>query len=171
MVEPTQMDENVSVEAILEEVATKQEQTEKELKEIDLLIQQSAAEVERLAQRNAQVANYVQQLQTNFDTVPREDIREAYEALNSAQQRLYTMRGQLEKLQSDQRNLERLAETQRLFVDTAQNFGALPARSMGGNAGIQSSGDLSDVIRVIRAQEGRAPKPCASYARWTSIFS
>ena len=32
-------------------------QTQRELKEIDVLIKQSAAEVERLAQRNSQVTN------------------------------------------------------------------------------------------------------------------
>ena len=38
-----------------EEARTELEQAQKELKEIDLLLQQTGAEVDRLAQRNAQV--------------------------------------------------------------------------------------------------------------------
>lgn len=72
----------------LEETHKDYEQTQRDLKEIDILIKQSAAEVERLAQRNSQVTSYTRQLQTNFETLPREDIKEAYEALNDVQQRL-----------------------------------------------------------------------------------
>jgi two-component system sensor histidine kinase DegS len=102
------MEEDYSTQNFIEETQKEYEQTQRDLKEIDILIKQSAAEVEKLAQLNAQVTNYTRQLQTNFDTLPRQDIKEAYEALNDVQQRLFTMRGQLEKLQSDQRNLERI---------------------------------------------------------------
>jgi two-component system, NarL family, sensor histidine kinase DegS len=131
------------------EIAAKEhEQTQRELKEIDVLIKQSAAEVERLAQRNAQVNNYVRQLQSTFDTVPREDIKEGYEALVNAQQRLFTMRGQLEKLQSDQRNMERLADFQRRLLELVGGSAAvLPA------AVASSGGDQSSVIRVIQTEE------------------
>lgn len=122
------------------------EKTQAELIEIDVLIKQSAAEVERLAQRNARVANYLSQLQTNFDTVPREDIKEAYDALINAQQRLFTMRGQLEKLQSDQRNLRRLADMQRRLLAVTEGLADLPdapARAR----------DQMNAIRIIQTEE------------------
>jgi two-component system sensor histidine kinase DegS len=147
----TTVDGEVSLQAAVEDTQKKYDQAQNELKEIDMLIQQSAAEVERLAQRNAQVSNYIQQLQLNFETTPRADIKEAYEALNSTQQRLFTMRGQLEKLQSDQRNLERLSATQRLFLQMNTSMGGVPISS--GGKGGQTPTDQSDVIRVIRAQE------------------
>jgi two-component system sensor histidine kinase DegS len=74
-------------------------------------VEQSQGEVEKLVQRNASITAHLHQLQSHFDTVPREDIRSAYEASQDAQQRLFTMRGQLEKLQSDQAHLKRYAET------------------------------------------------------------
>jgi len=140
-----------SLQAYFEETTNDYEQTQRDLKEIDILIKQSAAEVERLAQRNAQVTNYVKQLQTNFDTLPREDIKEAYEALNDVHQRLFTMRGQLEKLQSDQRNLERLSESQRRFIDVSQDFGGLYTPSRGQSK--RNEGDRSSVIRIIQTEE------------------
>lgn len=147
MAKQTPVHEEISLQTLLEDTAKNYQQIQRELKEIDLLIQQSAAEVERLAQRHAQVANYIRQLQTNFDTTPRQDIKEAYEAMQTAQQRLFTMRGQLEKLQSDQRNLERLGELQRRLLGATEGFIALPDHPR------IKAGDQSDVIRVIQAQE------------------
>ena len=140
--------EDLSFQAFVEEIHKEYERTQQELKEIDVLIKQSAAEVERLAQRNTQVTNYVRQLQTNFDTVPREDIREGYEAQQNAQQRLFTMRGQLEKLQSDQRNLERLADLQRRLLNLVGDMISLPE-----TAQRPVSRDQSNVIRVVQMEE------------------
>lgn len=147
MAEQATLSEDLSFQSFLEETYRDYEQTQRDLKEIDILIKQSAAEVERLAQRNAQVTSYVGQLQRNFETLPREDIREAYEALSDVQQRLFTMRGQLEKLQSDQRNLERLAEFQQRLADLTEGMGSLPSRAR------RKSGDQPNVIRVIQTEE------------------
>ena len=145
MVSTARMDNDFSLDSFLEETHKDYEQTQRDLKEIDILIKQSAAEVERLAQRNSQVTSYTRQLQTNFETLPREDIKEAYEALNDVQQRLFTMRGQLEKLQSDQRNLERLAEFQRKIIELSGGSALLP--KSGRRSG---SMEQPNVIRVIQ---------------------
>ena len=142
------MEEDFSFQSFVEDTFTEHEHTQKQLREIDVLIKQSAAEVERLAQRHAQVTNYVRQLQTNFDTIPREDIREGYEAQQNAQQRLFTMRGQLEKLQSDQRNLERLAEFQRKFLELSEGSGVMPQMRKG-----RATRDQSNVVRVVQVEE------------------
>ena len=141
------LENDFSLSSFLEETHKDYEQTQRDLKEIDILIKQSAAEVERLAQRNSQVTSYTRQLQTNFETLPREDIKEAYEALNDVQQRLFTMRGQLEKLQSDQRNLERLAEFQRKLIELIDGSSPLPS------SGRRGGGDQPNVIRVIQTEE------------------
>jgi two-component system sensor histidine kinase DegS len=95
------------LEQFLEECSREYEQAQRELKEVDLLIQQTTTEVERLAQRNTHVTNRLRQIEAALDTVPRGDIQEAYTAVLDTQQRLFTMRGQLEKLQSNQRNMTR----------------------------------------------------------------
>lgn len=134
--------------AFVDDLYGEYEKTQRELKEIDILIKQSAAEVERLAQRNSQAGNHMRQLHLNFDTVPREDIREGYEEMQDTQQRLYTMRGQLEKLQSDQRNLERLAELQRRMVELTDGLEALPESKPK-----TVPGDSSTVIRIVQIEE------------------
>ncbi len=135
-------------EAFLEDSQKEYAQTHQDLKEIDILIKQSAAEVERLTQRNAQAVNYVNQLGTNFDTIPREDIREGYEALSRTQQKLFTMRGQLEKLQSDQRNIERYADFQRRLLELATGNVALPTE-----APSRKINDQFSIVRVIQTEE------------------
>ncbi len=98
------------LEAFLESAQAEIEQVKTEIREINLLVEQSQGEVDKLAQRNATITAHLHQLQAHFDTIPREDIKAAYEAAQDAQQRLFTMRGQLEKLQSDQAHLKRLAD-------------------------------------------------------------
>lgn len=135
-------------EEFLEDAQKEYVQTHQDLKEIDILIKQSAAEVERLTQRNAQAVNYITQLGTNFDTVPREDIREGYEALSRTQQKLFTMRGQLEKLQSDQRNIERFSDFQQRLLELGTGSTPLPTE-----ASPRKMNDQFSIIRVIQTEE------------------
>ena len=65
------------------------------------MVEQSQVEVQKLTQRNANVTSRLQQVQAQFESIPRSDIRAAYDAALDAQQRLFVMRGQLDKLQSD----------------------------------------------------------------------
>ncbi|MEE8391454.1 MAG: histidine kinase, partial [Anaerolineae bacterium] len=135
-----------------EECTKECEQTQRELKEIDLLIQQTTGEVERLARRNTQVTNRLRQIEAALDTMPREDIREAYTAVLDTQQRLFTMRGQLEKLQSNQRNIARYLDLLRGVIEmTAQ----IEPESQ-----LVEEGEPTQplVVRIIEAQEGERLK-------------
>jgi len=137
----------VSFEQSLEECSKEYEQVQRELKEIDLLIQQTTAEVERLAQRNTQVTNRLRQVEAALDTVPREDIREAYTTVLDTQQRLFTMRGQLEKLQSDQRNMARYLNLLRSMLEIVDHAEYEPR--------VSEEGEPAQplVVRIIEAQE------------------
>lgn len=127
------------------------EQTQKELKEIDLLIQQSSGEVDRLARRNAQITNRLRQIESNFDTVPRSDIQETYTAAQEAQKRLFMMKGQLEKLQSDQQHLQQYADLIRRFLEVAdQEMPVAETMEMGG---VPQSAGHQMIVRIIEAQE------------------
>jgi two-component system sensor histidine kinase DegS len=136
-----------SLEQLSEDYSKEYEQTQRELKEIDLLIQQTTGEVERLAQRNTQVTNRLRQIEAALDTVPQQDIREAYAAVLDTQQRLFTMRGQLEKLQSNQRNMERYLDLLRSILELARR--AEP------EVQVTEEGEPSQplVVRIIEAQE------------------
>src|SRR6266536_2274626 len=83
------------------------DETVKALREVTLMIEQSQGEVSKLSQRNAAITTHLQQVQSQFDKVPLQDIRNAYDSALDAQQRLFVMRGQLEKLQNEKSHLER----------------------------------------------------------------
>ena len=89
------------------ELAEQLDQTRNELREINLMLEQSQVEIGRLTQRNASATGELQRVQLQFDTMPREDIKIAYEAALESQQRLFLMRGHLEKMLSDQKHLQR----------------------------------------------------------------
>ena len=95
---------------IFKELDQEISQAERELKEIDMLLEQSKGEVEKLTQRNATINAHLQHIQSQIDTVPPTDIRVAYDAALDSQQRLVGMRGQLEKLASDRNHLEHLLQ-------------------------------------------------------------
>jgi two-component system, NarL family, sensor histidine kinase DegS len=137
---------------ILENTRQEYEQIKKELKEIDLLIRQSTSEVEKLAQRNAQIANKVRSIEHTLDTIPRQDIKEMFTASNEAQQRLFMMRNQVEQLQSKRQYLERYAQSIQRILEASGS--SLPGSSQaGGNGQPQMGASGTTIIRIINAQE------------------
>jgi two-component system sensor histidine kinase DegS len=134
-------------EAVRQEVQTEVEQIKRELREINLLLEQSQMEVSRLAQKNAAVTARLQQIQSHFDSVPREDILEAFNDAMDAQQRLFVMRGQSEKLQSDKEHLDKYLMTMEKVVDT---FSKTPGQPQGKKG---SERVLNLVEAIIQAQE------------------
>ena len=94
-------------EVLKEECRNELEQSRRELKEIGLMIEQSQLEVTKLQQRNASISAHLQQIQAQFDNMSKADIRMAYDSALDAQQRVFVMRGQIDKLQSDQTHIGR----------------------------------------------------------------
>lgn len=142
----TKEKEAVSWDVIRQEIQSEMEQADQELKEINLMLEQSQLEVNRLAQKNAMVTARLQQLQGHLDTSPREDIRQIYDEALDAQQRLFVMRGQSEKLQSDQKHLERYQAYLGKVVENLNE--GVPSSSKKGSKGV-----LSTVESIIQAQE------------------
>lgn len=81
------------------------EETQRSLREVTLMIEQSQGELSKITQRNTAITTHLQQVQKQGATV--EEIKMAYDSALDAQQRLFVMRGQLEKLQNDKSHLEK----------------------------------------------------------------
>ncbi|MEM8861076.1 MAG: sensor histidine kinase [Chloroflexota bacterium] len=123
------------------------ERIQENINEIDVLVKQSSAEVERLSQSNSQLTTYVRQL--DIETAPREDIKDGYDRLLNMQQRLFTMRGQLEKLQADQRSMQKMSEN----LENVLRFSSGGNFSGGASASDGPDTQYSEVIRVIETEE------------------
>jgi two-component system sensor histidine kinase DegS len=133
-------------EAFQREIDTEYEQTHRSLREVTLMFEQSQSELSKLTQRNAAITAHLQQVQAQLETMPRQDIRSAYNAALEVQQRLLMMRGQLDKLQNDQEALQRYCN----FLDKVRTFLTLdPPRGKTGRLG----GGSASLEMVINAQE------------------
>jgi two-component system sensor histidine kinase DegS len=135
------------------ELLTEIEQLRIELREIEVLVRQTSNEIERQAQKQAEMSSRLRQVEANFDSYTREDIRQAYASERDAQLKLLLMRSQLEQFQTKYRQLDRYIQQLRKLHDLT----ARVAESMGPELGESSPGhtvsDHEAVIQTIEAQE------------------
>jgi two-component system sensor histidine kinase DegS len=136
--------ENLSADAL--DVQKETEEITRALREVTLMIEQSQGELMKLSQRNAAITAHLQQIQSQLESISRQEIRNAYDSALDAQQRLFVMRGQLEKLQAEKSHLERLKSV--LERVTASQAGASPAASPAA-----ARGTLASVEMLVNAQE------------------
>ena len=127
-------------------------ETQNELKETEVLLEQTSGEVKKLDQRTTQVTNKLRHIEANLNSYPREDIQEAYSASQASQLRLVMLRSQVEQLQAKKESLENQAERLRGFLDTADQIPGLS--TPGENLSIAPMGADSVIMRSIEAQEG-----------------
>ena len=123
------------------------EETEKALREITLMIEQSQGEVSKLSQRNAAIPTHLQQMQNQLDTMSPGEVRSIYDSALDAQQRLLVMRGQLEKLQNEKQHLERFKSTLNQAMSSP-----FPSSGTALTAGSVKS-PLASVEMLVNAQE------------------
>lgn len=128
------------------DLQTELEETQRALREITLMIEQSQGEVSKLSQRNAAITTHLQQVQGQIDKLSAEDIKNAYDSALDAQQRLFVMRGQLEKLQSEKLHLERFKSI--LERVRSASAGGAAAGAAGG-----SKNPMTSVEMLVNAQE------------------
>lgn len=86
-------------ENVIENLQNELEQTKIAIKEINTTLDQSQNELNRLTQKKANVTAQLQQLQTDPENAPRNNLRDVFTSAMDAQQRLLVMRAQLDRLQ------------------------------------------------------------------------
>ncbi len=133
---------------ILDTIHEEIDETQRELKEIGLMLDQSAVEVEKLSQRNATITMHLQQVENQIHNLPVEEVKNAFTAALDAQQRLVVMRSQLEKLQSDQNHLDRYLMTLQKIKNDLEGDG-----KKGGAASSLVSSKFATAEMLIQGQE------------------
>ena len=139
-------------ETFRNELQNELDQYKREMKEITLMLEQSQLEVNKLAQRNASITAHLQQVQTQFESLPRADIRMTYDSALDAQQRLFVMRGQVEKLQNDQTHMTHYFGMLEKVLGVIEGGMPKEPRMRG------SSSAAETVERIIQAQEAERQK-------------
>lgn len=120
-------------------------ETQRALREVTLMIEQSQSELSKLAQRNTAITAHLQQTQNRLEQTPPQEIRMAYDSALDAQQRLFVMHGQLEKLQSDKIHLEKYTIALEQISDH-NGVASSPSLSSGKDS-------LAGIEMIVNAQE------------------
>jgi len=124
------------------------DEAQRSLREVTLMIEQSQGELSKLSQRNAAITTHLQQVQSQMDKMPPQEIKAAYDSALDAQQRLFVMRGQLEKLQAEKIHIERFKSTLERARVSASGPGASASSSSSGG-----KSPLANVEMLVNAQE------------------
>lgn len=129
------------------ELSTELEKWKKELNEIELLLDHRQGEVGKLAERNASMSSNLTQLKGQIENLPRKDIMSVYDTAIDVRQRLFEMRGQFEKFQSDQAHLKQHIKTLDHVLKTLEAASPIDFQPAGSIATSES------VEMLIQAQE------------------
>ncbi len=126
---------------------TELEETQRALREVTLMIEQSQGELAKITQRNTAITSHLQQTQKQGTTL--EELKMSYDSALDVQQRLFVMRGQLEKLQNDKDHLQKYKGV--LEKITSGNVGGKASDSSSPAAGAKSQ--MAGIEMIVTAQE------------------
>ncbi|MEI6288879.1 MAG: sensor histidine kinase [Chloroflexota bacterium] len=115
------------------------------LKEVTMMLEQSQVEVAKLGQRNTAINAHLQQIQNQGENATLEELRLAYDSALDAQQRLFVMRGQVEKLKGDQAHHQQYL----LMLEKVMGILEKPAENQTG----PSKNAAASIESIIQAQE------------------
>jgi two-component system sensor histidine kinase DegS len=101
-------DSERNTEQLKESISEKIKQAELKLDGVTTKIHQSQAEVDKLAQRQISNSGKIRHIKENTGEFSGEAVRDAYDEALDAQQRLFVMRGQMDKLKGEQVHLQEL---------------------------------------------------------------
>lgn len=134
------------------ELEAEYERAKQTKKEIELMLKQSDQELNRLTKRNADITAQLQQVQAQIETMPRGDIKSTYNSAMESQQRLYVMRGQMEKMQNDVSAWSRyISLLEKIIEQLSRGYKSSPS-SNGGMVRTMNSGSMM-LENMINAQE------------------
>jgi two-component system, NarL family, sensor histidine kinase DegS len=138
---------------ILDTISQEMKRLKDKLAEIKTQIDQTQLVVDREQQRNADIATELRTIQDNIETVPRQDIRTKYDEAIDARFRLTTMRGQLEKFQSNRETLETEQKLLAQLLSMVQGGGIQINAGTDEPMTTRAQPASINIVRIVQAQE------------------
>jgi two-component system, NarL family, sensor histidine kinase DegS len=121
------------------------EETRRALREVTLMIEQSRGELTKITQRNTAISSHLQQVQKKDIEI--DELKMAYDSALDVQQRLFVMRGQLEKLQNDKVHLEKY----QAVLENVQKGASEASSSSAPVSSVKSQ--MAGIEMIVNAQE------------------
>lgn len=130
------------------------------VKENQQLIDQTQLEVEQMRERNVAISAQLKRVETNFDTIPRADIKIAYDNALDSKTRLLSMQGQLDKLKGNQEELKYVEQLLKRLLDLLRGInpdqlvaGFAAGRVSPDTAGSREGLSTKAIVSMVEAQE------------------
>lgn len=137
-------------QAIIERITERMSNIKRRLGELKEQITQTQQMVEREQNRYSDVMSDIQTIEATLESRPREDIRDKYKEAIDVRFRLTTMRGQLEKFESQYNQLQ---DEQSLLSDIISKVQGVHAFEMDGNESDEQDRGTVNIVRIVQAQE------------------
>lgn len=109
--------DEMTMTGLRENIQMDVQQAKQKLERVSKKLQQSQEEVDKLAQKNVQSSSRLKKIKKNIQNTSSEEVQSAYDEALETQQRLFVMRGQMEKLQSEQFHLQDYIEQLEVLKD------------------------------------------------------
>lgn len=135
---------------LVKELRNQQDQLRRQLGEIDALVRQNQAEVDKMAQREMAVSSRRRDMEVNFDRYEKVDIKNFYTSAQEVQVRVQMMRGQIEQLQTKQQVLRTQNETLLKLIDSLEGTEINPEQAI---AIVPTVNPQEQIAAIIQAQE------------------
>ncbi|MCB9437964.1 MAG: hypothetical protein H6673_13390 [Anaerolineales bacterium] len=143
-------------DSILDQIQAEYDAIQLRLREARTTLEQNNAEVKRLEDEYGRAKTQLARIHASFDTVPRPDIKVAYDTIINTQSRLWSMQNQLEKLRNNQQELQHFSEILEVVLAHLESQGPMMLSS---NVGVvttarpKMTATGETIIRIVQAQE------------------
>ncbi len=140
-----------TTEQLRESIDQKIQKAEQQLASVTTKIKQSQVEVDKLAQKNISYSTKIRNIKENTADIPSASIRDTYDGALDSQQRLFVMRGQMEKLKGEQVHLQD-------FIMQMQDMNEFLTRTPlleGGDTELNAAELIESVIQAQEAERHR----------------
>ncbi|HYF61897.1 MAG TPA: sensor histidine kinase [Herpetosiphonaceae bacterium] len=105
---------------LVKDLRTQQDQIRRQMSELDALVRQNQAEVDKLSQREMSVTSRRRDMEVNFERYEKVDIKNFYTSAQEVLTRVQMMRGQIEQLQTKQQVLRSQNEALLKMIDALE---------------------------------------------------
>lgn len=153
------------IASMVGDLRRKRADLEEQRKELAMLIQQIAAEIDRVSQRARDANAQLRQVESNLEGYSHAEVKRAYSASQEAQMRQFMMQSQMELLRNRQNSLDSAEELLRQLIDAADEMVEAADEQTDGAAGTtpmsaseqsaQARGTAQTVFRSIELAQHR----------------
>lgn len=137
-------------DALLKELRDQQDRIRRQMTELDALVRQNQAEVDKMSQREMSVSSRRRDMEVNFERYEKVDIKNFYTSAQEVQTRVQMMRSQVEQLQTKQQLLREQQDTLQKLIQSLDEVSVVAEATI---SNLPQVDPQEQIAAIIQAQE------------------